>query len=74
MTEEEREQYEKKKMKTFLAVRNILKESGNAWACNMCYHTPWKFYGSHSVDECVKILLNKYTYCPSCEAKMGGEK
>lgn len=70
MTKEEREQYEKKKMETFCAVRDILKESGNNWAYNMCFSTPWKFYGTHTVEECVNILLEKYTYFPNCRAKM----
>lgn len=74
MTKEELELYKKKKMETFLAVKNILKKSGNVWAYNMCYHTPWGFYGTHTVEECVNILLEKYTYCPNCGAKMDGEQ
>ncbi|MCM1167093.1 MAG: hypothetical protein NC401_13895 [Ruminococcus sp.] len=61
-------------VETFLAVRDILKKSGNAWAYNMCYKTPPKFYRTHSVDECVKMLLDKYTYFPNCCAKMDGEE
>lgn len=73
-TDEEREQYFKKERETFCAVRDILKESGNKWAANMCYKTPWKFYGTHSVDECVKILLEKYTVDASgCGDKMDGK-
>lgn len=55
-----REQYEKKQMETFLNVKEFLKESGNIRAYIMCYETPWKFYGEHTADECVKILLEKY--------------
>lgn len=55
------EMYEKKKLETFIAVRDILKESGNALAYNNCYHTPWGFYGKHSVAECLEFLLDKYT-------------
>lgn len=61
MTREERNRYEKNQMQTFLAVRNALKKSGNALAYNMCYKTPWRFYGTHSADECVRILLDKYS-------------
>lgn len=56
------EMYEKKKMETFLSVRDILKKSGNVEAYHKCFHTPWKFYGTHSVDECVKILLAECTF------------
>lgn len=47
-------------METFLNVKEFLKESGNIRAYIMCYETPWKFYGEHTADECVKILLEKY--------------
>lgn len=51
-----------KRMSTFIAVRDRLKETGNAWVYNMCFHTPWRFYATHSVDECVEILLAQYTW------------
>lgn len=57
----DKEIHEQKEMETFLAVRDILKGSGNNWAYNMCYRTPWGFYGNHSIDERVKILLDKYS-------------
>ncbi len=60
MSEEEKVRFDKKKRETFRAVRDTLRESGNAWAYNMCFHTPWYFYGTHSADECVKILLDNY--------------
>lgn len=60
-TNRDHEMYEKKKLETFIAVRDILKKSGNTLAHNMCYRTPWGFYGKHSVEECVKILLDKCT-------------
>lgn len=56
-----REQYETKQRETFRNVRDTLRKSGNSCAYNMCYKTPWKFYGEHTVDECVKILLEKYS-------------
>lgn len=72
MTKEEREYREEKAVKTFCIVRDALKKSGNAWACNACFHTPWKFYKTHTTEECVKLLLEKYT-CPNCGAKMDGK-
>lgn len=70
MTKEEWMQYDKKEKETFRSVRAILQKSGNPWAYNMCYKMPWKFYGMHNVDECVKILLDKYTF----PAPSGGMK
>lgn len=72
MTKDERKRYEKKKIQTFCAVRDILKKSCNIWAYNMCFKTPWGFYGAHTVEECVTTLLEKYTY-PNCGAKMDGK-
>lgn len=60
MTREEFEQGQKKRTETFCAVRDTLKKLGNTWAYHMCFKTPWGFYGKHSVEECVKILLEKY--------------
>ena len=73
MTKEEREQYEKKKMETFIAVRDILKKSGNNWAYNKCFRTPWKFYGMYSVKECVRILLKRYRLNHCTVNKRGGK-
>lgn len=55
----------------FLEVRDELKRRGEIHAYRICFKKPFKFYGEHSVEETVEILIkesNQY----NCGAKMDG--